>query len=59
MVGRAEWTQALEHQKSPNALGPSALRHWVTSDALGPESTQPSRPCLVPKTHVMSDTVSL
>ncbi len=24
--------------------------HWVTSDALRPESTQPSRPCLVPKT---------
>ena len=42
MVCQAEWTQALEHQKSPNALGPSALGHWVTSDAFGPESTQPS-----------------
>ncbi len=29
MVGRAEWTQAQECQKSPNAQG-----HWVTSDFL-------------------------
>ncbi len=48
MVCRAELAQALEPQKPPNALGPSALGHWVTSEALGPEPTKPSRPCLVP-----------
>ena len=32
MVGRAEWTQALEPQKSPNARGPKAQGHWVTSE---------------------------
>ncbi len=37
--------------KTPNALGHSALRHLLTSDAGGPESTQPSRLCLVPKTN--------
>ncbi len=51
MVCRAELTQALEPQ-------PSALGHWVASEALGPESTQTSRPYLVTKTKSASRTES-
>ncbi len=28
--------------------------HWVASEALGPESTQPDRPCSAPKTQAFS-----
>ncbi len=44
MVCRAELAEALEYQKSPDALGPRALDHLVTFDTLGPEPTQPSGP---------------
>ncbi len=39
MVGRAELAEAQEPQKSPNARGPKAQGHWVTSEARGPEPT--------------------
>ncbi len=49
VVSAIWWESLLTMHQIHLQLRLSALGHWVTFAALGPESTQPFQPCFVPK----------